>query len=60
LRFTKGIENTLSRILSEKDRFEYQGYVATAREAEQLFRRAETIAAWAEAVLTSTRAARSS
>ncbi|MEX2154554.1 MAG: hypothetical protein WD825_14530 [Gemmatimonadaceae bacterium] len=48
-------ERSLLRVLSEKDRFEYQGYVATMTEAQQLFARSETLATWAEGVLTSVR-----
>jgi hypothetical protein len=47
------MEKLLGRVLSEKDRFEYQGYVATMREAETLFSKAERFGAWAELVLTS-------
>ena len=54
-RLASATERSLLRVLSEKDRFEYQGYVATMREAQQLFARAEGIATWAEPVLTSTR-----
>lgn len=48
-------ERVLVRVLSEKDRLEYQGYVATMGEAQLLFSRAERFATWAESVLTSTR-----
>ena len=53
-RLGSATEKSLLRVLSEKDRFEYQGYVATMREAQQLFARAEEVATWAEGVLTST------
>lgn len=48
-------EKVLARVLSEKDRLEYQGYVASMGDAQQLFSRAESFATWAESVLTSTR-----
>lgn len=54
-RLAKMTETSLLRVLSEKDRFEYQGYVATQREAEQLLGRAERLGTWAESVLTSMR-----
>jgi hypothetical protein len=52
-RLPKPIETAFSRILSEKDRYEYQGYLATTREANGLFARAEQIAAWTEGLLMS-------
>ncbi len=54
-RLPSATERTLARLLSEKDRFEYQGYLATMREAVPLFERAEQIATWAEAMLTALR-----
>lgn len=54
-RLPSAIETALRRVLSEKDRFEYQGYLATMREAAALFARAEQVGAWSESVLTSTR-----
>jgi hypothetical protein len=52
---TAAMEKSLLRVLSEKDRFEYQGYVATMSEAQRLFARAEGVGTWAESILTSTR-----
>lgn len=54
-RLSAATEKSLLRVLSEKDRFEYQGYVAMMREAQHLFGRAESMATWAEDVLTSVR-----
>ncbi|MEE8117119.1 MAG: hypothetical protein V3T28_08435 [Gemmatimonadales bacterium] len=48
------MERTVGRLLSEKDRFEYQGYVATMRDAQALFARAQSYGTWADGVLTST------
>lgn len=42
----------LDRTVREKDRFEYQGYVATMKEAASLFAKAERFGAWAESLLT--------
>jgi hypothetical protein len=42
------VERLVERIVSEKDRFEYQGYVATQKEARALMKRAEQFAAWTE------------
>jgi hypothetical protein len=59
LRATLGAElpsemaKLLERVVSEKDRFEYQGYVATIREAGTLFTKAERFGAWAERTLAS-------
>jgi hypothetical protein len=47
----------LNRLLAEKDRLEYQGYLATMQEATSLLGRATQIAAWAEEMLTSVRRA---
>ena len=47
------VERDLSRLLAEKDRFEYQGYVVQMREAAAVFERAERCAAWAEQALVS-------
>ncbi|MBI4421467.1 MAG: hypothetical protein HY560_11640 [Gemmatimonadetes bacterium] len=54
-RLRDAMARTLERVLGEKDRFEYQGYVATPAEAEMLFRKSEQFATWAESVLASTR-----
>lgn len=54
-RLAKTTETALLKVLSEKDRFEYQGYVTTLREAERLLDRAERVGTWAESVLTSMR-----
>jgi hypothetical protein len=56
-RFPATMQTAITRLLTEKDRFEYQGYVATMREATALFSRAEHVAAWAESVLASQRRA---
>lgn len=42
----------LERTVREKDRFEYQGYVATIKEAESLFAKAERLGTWAESLIT--------
>jgi hypothetical protein len=57
-RVSAQVERTLRRLLGEKDRLEYQGYVATLREADGLFARAERYATWAEGVLTGMRRTR--
>lgn len=57
-RLPAATERTLARLLSEKDRFEYQGYLATMREAVPLFERAEKVASWAEGTLTTLRRSR--
>jgi hypothetical protein len=54
-RLAPATEKSLLRVLSEKDRFAYQGYIASMREAQQLFARAESLGTWAEQMLTSTR-----
>jgi hypothetical protein len=51
------VERMLNRLLAEKDRLEYQGYLATMQEATSLLGRATQIAAWAEEMLTSVRRA---
>jgi hypothetical protein len=53
-RVPPNMEKLLARVVSEKDRFEYQGYVATMREAEALFSKAERFGAWAERTLMTT------
>ena len=42
------MERLLERVVSEKVRFEYQGYVATIKEAQTVFARAERFGAWAD------------
>lgn len=41
----------IARVISAKDQFEYQGYVATWAEASGLLQRAERVGAWVEEVL---------
>jgi hypothetical protein len=41
-------ERAWGRLLAEKDRLEYQGYVVPMREAATIFELAERCAAWAE------------
>jgi hypothetical protein len=50
-RLPKESAQLLARIVSDKDRFEYQGYVASLREAEAMFSKAERFASWAERTL---------
>ncbi|MBI3982054.1 MAG: hypothetical protein HY337_04025 [Gemmatimonadetes bacterium] len=57
-RLPKPTERTLQRLLGEKNRLEYEGYVATMKEAQELLLRAERFAAWAEEVLLTRRAMR--
>lgn len=57
-RLPASAERMLSRLLGEKDRLEYQGYLAIQAEAISLFRRAEQFTTWAEGVLTSARRSR--
>jgi hypothetical protein len=52
-RLPPAMERLLARVLAEKDRFEYQGYVATMAEAARTFEAAEKVGAWAEGVLAS-------
>jgi hypothetical protein len=52
-RIPAAMERILSRTLAEKDRFEYEGYVAKAAEAHALFTRVERYGAWAENLLAS-------
>lgn len=54
-RLPTGIETSLNRLLSEKDRFEYQGYLASMREASVAFAHAAKIATWTEGVLIGAR-----
>ncbi len=46
-----GVITAALRVLREKARFEYQGYVATSAEAASLLGKAERFAAWAEGTL---------
>jgi len=50
-RLPKEMDRLVERVVAEKDRFEYQGYVATAKEADAVFAKAERFAAWAESAL---------
>lgn len=50
-RFPATAERALTRLLAEKDRLEYQGYVVVLREAATLFALAEVCGVWAEQVL---------
>jgi hypothetical protein len=51
-RLPREMETLLVRVVSEKDRLEYQGYVATMREADAIFARAERYGRWVEQWLT--------
>jgi hypothetical protein len=51
-RLTKEMERLLDRLVSDKDKFEYQGYVATLKEAEAMFSRAEKFGRWTEEMLS--------
>jgi len=42
----------IARVVSEKDQFEYQGYVASWAEASVILQRAERVGVWVEEVLT--------
>jgi hypothetical protein len=55
-RLPREMETLLLRVVSEKDRLEYQGYVATMREADAIFGKAERFGRWVEEVLTGTTA----
>jgi hypothetical protein len=48
------IAKELQRVIAEKDKSEYQGYVATLGEARALLDRAERIGAWCEEWLSLT------
>ena len=54
-RLPADMQQLLARVISDKDRFEYQGYLATMKEARAMFSKAERFAAWAESTLTSHR-----
>lgn len=51
-RLPREMERLLERSVRDKDRFEYQGHVATMKEAEAMFARAERFGAWAERTLS--------
>lgn len=53
-RLTDRIAREIQRVIAEKDKFEYQGYVATLTEARALLDRAERIGAWCEEWLSVT------
>jgi len=55
-RLPREMESLQARVVSEKDRLEYQGYVATMREADAIFEKAERYGRWVEEMLTGTRA----
>jgi hypothetical protein len=42
------VAKDIQRVIAEKDRFEYQGYVADLAEARTLLDRAERVGAWCE------------
>lgn len=50
-RLPREMERAVDRVLREKDRFEYEGYVATLKEAEAVFTKAERFGAWTEEML---------
>lgn len=52
-RFPATTEKAMKRVISEKDKFEYQGDVATMSDAGRLFGLAEQVGRWAEEILTS-------
>lgn len=54
-RVPPAIGTALARLVAEKDRFEYQGHLATMREGQSLYAHAERIGAWADGVLIATR-----
>jgi hypothetical protein len=51
----KSVASAFRRVVSEKDRFEYQGHVATIGEAKPVFENARRVATWVEGVLATTR-----
>lgn len=51
-RLPREMERLLERVIREKDRFEYQGYVATLKEAEAVFTKAERFGVWTEELLS--------
>lgn len=53
-RLTAGIAKDMQRVIAEKDKFEYQGYVADLAEARMLLDRAERTAAWCEQWMNTT------
>lgn len=50
-RLPEPMAKALARVLAEKDRVEYQGYVVTLREAVSVFELAQRFGTWAERVL---------
>ena len=50
-RLPAGQAKLIARVMSEKDQFEYQGYVATWADASHMLERAERVGAWAEGLL---------
>lgn len=44
-------EKAIAALMSQKDQFEYQGYVARWSEATRLLQRAERVGSWAEQLL---------
>jgi hypothetical protein len=53
-RLTDKVAREIQRVIAEKDKFEYQGYVANMTEARALLDRAERIGAWCEEWLNAT------
>ena len=47
-RLPEKVAKDVQRVVAEKDKFEYQGYVASMSEARTLLDRAERIGAWCE------------
>ena len=50
-RLPRPTERALQRLLGEKNRLEYEGYLAAMGEAQDLLLRAERFATWAEGML---------
>ena len=53
-RLTDRVAREIQRVIAEKDKFEYHGYVTTLTEARALLDRAERIGAWCEEWLSVT------
>jgi len=53
-RLTDKIAKEIQRVITEKDKFEYQGYVATMPEARSILDRAERVGAWCEEWMNTT------
>jgi len=49
------VVKAIRKVVSEKSRFEYQGYVATMAEGRAVYDQAKKVRAWVEAVLVTTR-----